>query len=72
MGSHDILQIVYEIQGLSDPNHPRIDASGALVIAERMDEIYRLACQIMEQTGYCPSDNMDVAFNEAMDSPANA
>jgi hypothetical protein len=48
MGSDEILSRVYEIQGRADASHP------AETLAERMQEIYDLACEIMQGTGYQP------------------
>lgn len=50
MNTKDILEIVYQIQGAADPAHP------AGTRAERLDEIYELACDVMRQTGYRPDD----------------
>lgn len=49
MDSIKILWEVYRIQGLSDPNQPATD------LAERIAEIYELACSVMEQTGFDPN-----------------
>lgn len=48
MDSHNILQIVYEIQGASDGAHPE------KTLAERMAEIHALACEVMRRTGFVP------------------
>jgi hypothetical protein len=45
-----ILEIVYQIQGAADPNHPQTLAS----LKERMQEIWEQACAVMERTGYRP------------------
>ena len=50
MGFDEILEVVYQIQGLADGAHP--DASRK----ERLDEIYALACELMRSTGYQPRD----------------
>ena len=48
MDSNEILELVYEIQGRSDPAH------SADSLAERMQTIYDVACDIMQRTGYDP------------------
>lgn len=45
-----ILQLVYEIQGLADPN----DLQTLESLKSRMDEIWDKACEIMERTGFQP------------------
>ena len=50
MDSETILRKVYEIQGAADPSHP------ADSLAERMQEIFDLACEIMQGTGWQPQD----------------
>ena len=47
-----IVDIVYQIQGAADPNHP--DDS----LKERMREIYDWACHVMDRTGYQPVDHV--------------
>lgn len=41
-----LLNALYEIQGASDPNHP----------AERMADVWSIACGMMEKSGYQPPD----------------
>ena len=53
MESHEVLEIVYEIQGASEPNQP--DST----LKERMEEIYEMACRVMRQTGFHPDDFLD-------------
>jgi hypothetical protein len=48
MNNYDLLQLVYEIQGSADPNHPDTLES----LKERMKEIWEKACEIMERTGF--------------------
>lgn len=50
MDSTAILEAVYEIQGLSDPN----DSPETQL--ERLQRIYELASTVMRKTGYEPSD----------------
>ena len=51
MDSYNILNAVYQIQGLADPNE------SPKSLEERMREIYDLACHVMEQTGFQPDSN---------------
>lgn len=48
MGFDEILRMVHEMQGAADPNHNPAD------IAERMQKIWELACEIMDRTGWQP------------------
>ena len=48
MDSDEILALVYEIQGNAEPAHP------ANSLAERMQTIFDVACDIMQRTGYEP------------------
>lgn len=50
MFSQEILDVLYRIQGAADPNHP------AKTLKERMREIWDLACEVMDKTGYQPRD----------------
>ncbi len=43
-----LLQALYEIQGAADPNHPVASA------AERLEEIYEKAGEMLEQSGFQP------------------
>lgn len=53
MGVHDILMLVYEIQGIADPNHPD------QTLKERMGDIFTMACGILQDTGFMPDDALD-------------
>jgi transcriptional regulator of met regulon len=48
MSVNEILEIIYEIQGAADPNHPAAD------LKERMDEIFERASEVMRKTAYDP------------------
>jgi hypothetical protein len=49
---HELLNQLYQIQGKSDPAHPETVES----LKERMAEIYEIACDAMNQSGFQPED----------------
>jgi hypothetical protein len=44
----EIVEALYRMQCLADPNHP------ADSMLERLEEMYDIACDIMRRTGYMP------------------
>jgi hypothetical protein len=50
MDINAILMLVYEIQGLADPN----DSQTLQSLKERMKETWEKACEIMDRTGFQP------------------
>jgi hypothetical protein len=50
MDMQQILDMIYVIQGIADPNQPQDLAS----FKQRMQEIWEMACEIMDRTGYQP------------------
>jgi len=48
---NELLSTLYEIQGLADPSQPLENA------AQRLAEIYELACQKIKASGWHPEDD---------------
>lgn len=46
----ELLSLVHQIQGASDPNHP------LTTDRERLDEIHELTSAMMRKTGWTPPD----------------
>lgn len=53
MNTDEILEIMYRIQGFSDPN------GNTEMMTERMTEIFELASDVMRRTGYHPDGDVE-------------